>query len=234
MGWSLSWQTDTQLHDSVQRQLEWDPEIESDNIAVIASDGVITLTGGTHSYAAKLAAERSVKRVRGVRGVANEIQVAPLDERTDTEIAKDAVHALRADSRLPLSVTVTAHRGILTLEGEVRWMFQKTAAGAAIAHLAGVRGVSNQLAVTPSVSVDQVKTDIDAALHRCADVDAQHVDVSVDGPIVTLSGQVSSFHEKQEAERAAWAAPGISRVENLIEVGAPREARDAVARPATR
>ena len=149
MGWSLSWQTDTQLHDSVQRQLEWDPEIESDNIAVIASDGVITLTGSTHSYAAKLAAEQSVKRVRGVRGVANEIQVAPLDERTDTEIAKDAVHALRADARVPLSVTVTAHRGILTLEGEVRWMFQKAAAGAAIAHLAGVRGVSNQLAVTP-------------------------------------------------------------------------------------
>lgn len=234
MGWSLSWQTDTQLHDSVQRQLEWDPEIESDNIAVIASDGVITLMGSTHSYAAKLAAEQSVKRVRGVRGVANEIQVAPLDERTDTEIAKDAISALRADSRLPLSVTVTAHRGVLTLEGEVRWMFQKAAAAAAIAQLAGVRGVSNQLAVTPSVSVDQVKSDIDAALHRCADVDAQHVDVSVDGPIVTLSGQVSSFHEKQEAERAAWASPGISRVENLIVVGAPRETRDAVARPAAR
>ena len=234
MGWSLSWQTDTQLHDSVQRQLEWDPEIEADNIAVIASDGVITLTGVTRSYTAKLAAEQSVKRVRGVRGVANEIQVAPLNERTDTEIAKDAVHALRADSRLPMSVTVTAHRGILTLEGEVRWMFQKTAAGAAVAHLAGVSGISNQIAVRPSVSVDQVKTDIDAALHRCADVDAQHVDVSVDGPIVTLSGRVSSCHEKQEAERAAWAAPGISHVENLIVVGIPRETRDAVARPATR
>jgi osmotically-inducible protein OsmY len=234
MGSSLSWQTDTQLHDSVQRQLEWDPEIESENIAVIASDGVITLTGLTRSYAAKLAAEQSAKRVRGVRGVVNDIQVAPLSERTDTDIAKDAVRALRADSRLPMTVTVTVHRGVLTLEGEVRWMFQKAAAGDAVAHLDGVRGVSNQVAVKPSVSVDQVKTDIDAALHRCADVDARHVDVSVDGSIVTLAGRVSSFHEKQEAERAAWAAPGISRVENLIVVGLSRETRDGLTRPSTR
>jgi osmotically-inducible protein OsmY len=184
MGSSLSWQTDTQLHDSVQRQLEWDPEIESENIAVIASDGVITLTGLTRSYVAKLAAEQSVKRVRGVRGVANEIRVVPLNRRTDTDIAKDAVHALRADPRLPMSVTVTADHGLITLEGEVPWMFQKAAAGDAVAHLDGVRGVSNQVAVKPSVSVDQVKTHIDAALRRCADVDAQHLEVSVDGPVV--------------------------------------------------
>ena len=229
MGWSLAWQTDTQLHESVQRQLAWDPEIESENIAVIASDGVITLTGVTHTYVGKLAAEQSVKRVRGVRGVANEIQVVQLHERTDTEIAKDAVQALRADSRLPPSITVTAHRGILTLEGDVQWMFQKTTAGEAMARIAGVKGISNQLAVKPSVSVDRVKTDIDDALHRCADVDARHIDVSVDGPTVTLSGRVSSWHERQEAERAAWSAPGISRVENLIVVGVPRETRDAIA-----
>jgi osmotically-inducible protein OsmY len=234
MGSSLSWQTDAQLHDSIRRQLDWDPEIESDEIALIASDGVVTLTGVARSYTAKLAAEQSVKRVRGVRGVANEIQVVPLNRRTDTDIAKDAVHALRADSRLPMSVTVTVHCGVITLEGEVRWIFQKAAAGNAVTHLDGVRGVSNQIAVKPSISVDQVKTDIDAALYRCADVDAQHVDVSVDGPIVTLTGHVSSFHEKHEAERAAWAAPGISRVENLIIVGAQRETRDVLTRPSSR
>jgi osmotically-inducible protein OsmY len=231
MGSSLSWQTDTQLHDSVRRQIEWDPEIESDDIAVIASDGVVTLTGFVRSYGAKLAAEQSVKRVRGVRGVANEIQVGPLTEGTDTDIAKDAVRVLRAHAGVPSTVTVTARHGFLTLEGSVAWMFQKAAAGSAVAHLAGVKGVSNQIAVKPSVSVGQVKADIDAALLRCADIDAEHVRVSVDGPVVTLSGQVSSCHEKREAERAAWAATGVARVENLIVVGLPRETRDALARP---
>lgn len=231
MGTSLAWQTDAQLHDSVQRQLEWDPEIEAGDIAVIASEGVITLTGFARSYAAKLAAEQSVKRVRGVRGVANEMQVAPPSERTDTDIAKDGVHALRADARVPNSVTITVRHGFITLEGVVPWMFQKAAAGVAVAHLDGVKGVSNHITVTPSVSVGHIKSDIDAALHRCADVDAQHVRVWVDGPIVTLSGQVSSCHEKQEAERTAWAAPGVSRVENLIVVKSAREMRDALARP---
>jgi osmotically-inducible protein OsmY len=230
MGESLAWQTDTQLHDSVQRQLEWDPEIDAKNLAVIASDGTITLTGIVRSYAAKLAAEQSAKRVRGVRGVANEIQVAPIGERTDTDIARDAVHALRAHATVPGTITASVHRGYVTLEGTVHWMFQRTTAEAAVAHLDGVRGVSNQIAVRPSVSAGQVKADIEAALLRCADVDARHVRVSVDGPIVTLSGQVSSFHEKQEAERAAWGAPGIIRVENLITVGT-RETRDQIPRP---
>jgi len=218
MGSSLSWQTDTQLHDSVQRQLEWDPQVESHDVAVIASEGVITLTGFVHSYAAKLAAERSVKRVQGVRGVANEIQVAPLTQRTDTDIARGAVHALRAHASVPMGVKVTARNGYLTLEGRVSWMFEKEAAADAVAHLDGVKGVSNQIAVKPSVAVAEVKADIDAAIHRCADVDAEHVRVSVDGSVVTLSGEVSSWHERQEAERVAWSAPGISHVENLIVV----------------
>jgi osmotically-inducible protein OsmY len=228
MGSSLAWQTDTQLHDSVQRQLEWDPEIDAKNLAVIASDGAITLTGIVRSYAAKLAAEQSAKRVRGVRGVANEIQVAPLGERTDTDIARDAVHALRAHATVPAGVTAAVHHGYVTLEGTAQWLFQRAHAESAVAHLAGVRGVSNQIAVRPSVSAGQVKSDIDAALLRCADVDARHVQVSIDGSIVRLSGQVSSCHEKQEAERAAWGATGITRVENLITVGA-REARDPIA-----
>lgn len=230
MGSSLSWQTDAQLHDAVQRQLEWEPEIEADNIAVIASEGVVTLTGFARSYPAKLAAEQSVKRVRGVRGVANEILVAPPNQRTDTEIAKDAVHALRANVSVPLNVTVTARHGFLTLEGSVTWMFQKAAAGLAVVHLDGVKGVSNEIAVTPGVSVGQVKADIDAALHRCADIDARHVHVAVEGPVVRLSGEVASWHEKHEAERAAWAATGVTRVENGIVVGTSRETRNALGR----
>lgn len=221
MGSSLSWQTDTQLHDSVQRQLEWDPQIESGDIAVIASEGVITLTGFVHSYAAKLAAERSVKRVQGVRGIANEIQVAPRTQRTDTDLARGAVHALRAHVHVPIGVKVTARNGYLVLEGQVEWMYEKEAAADAVAHLDGVKGVSNQIGVKPRVAVADVRADIDAAIHRCADIDAQHVLVSVDGPIVTLSGEVSSWHERQEAERAAWSAPGVTGVKNLIVVAPP-------------
>jgi osmotically-inducible protein OsmY len=218
MGSSLLWQTDTQLHDSVQRQLHWDPEIDAKDIAVTASDGVITLTGFVHSYAAKLAAEHSVKRVRGVRGVANDIHVALSSERTDPDVAKDAVLSLRVHTSVPNRVTVTVRDGLITLEGTVEWMFQKTAAESAVASLDGVKGVSNLIQVKPTASAGQIKTDIDDALRRSAEVDAQHVRVSVDGPIVTLSGHVHSCHEKQEAERAAWGAPGVTRVENLVVV----------------
>lgn len=218
MGTSLLWQTDTQLHDSVQRQLEWDPEIDAHDVAVTASDGVITLTGFVHGYATKLAAEQSVKRVRGVRAVANDIQVVLRSERTDPEIAKDAVHALRVRTTVPNKVTVTVRHGFMTLEGTVEWMFQKVAAGSAVAHLDGVQSVSNLIQVKPSASAGQIKTDIDEALRRSAEVDAQHIRVEAVGTIVTLSGQVRSCYQKQEAERAAWAAPGVTRVENLMVV----------------
>lgn len=149
MGSSLLWQTDQQLHDSVQRQLDGDPAIDSGDIAVIASDGVITLTGCVHGDAAKRAAEQSVKRVPGVRGVANEILVARRNQRTDTEIARDAVHALRAQPQVPAHVTVIARHGFLTLEGTVESHAQKTAAGLAVAFLAGVQGVTNQIEIKP-------------------------------------------------------------------------------------
>lgn len=218
MGTSLLWQTDTQLHDSVQRQLEWDPEIDAHDVAVTASDGVITLTGFVHSYATKLAAEQSVKQVRGVRAVANDIQVVLRSERTDPEIAKDAVHALRVHTNVPNQITVIVRHGFLTLEGTVEWMFQKVAAGSAVAYLDGVKSVSNLIQVKPSASAGQIQTDIDEALRRSAEVDAQHIRVEAVGTIVTLSGQVRSCYEKQEAERAAWAAPGATRVENLLVV----------------
>lgn len=215
MGSSLLWQTDTQLRESVQRQLEWDPEIDASRIAVIAADGVITLTGFVQSYAAKMAAEHAVTRVRGVRGVANDIQVALRSERTDPDIAADAVHALRAHTSVPNRVTVTVRQGFLTLEGSVDWMFQKRAAASAVASLDGVKGLSNLIRVTPAVRAGQISADIESALRRSAEVDAQHIRVAVDGSTVTLSGHVRSCHEQREAERAAWAAAGVTRVDNL-------------------
>ena len=216
MSTSVLWQIDTQLHDAVQRQLEWDPEIDDSRIAVVASEGVVTLTGFVHTYAAKLAAERSVKRVGGVRGVANDLQVVLRGTRTDPEIALDAVHALRIRTRVPNTVTVTVREGFVTLEGVVDWTFQKVAAGLAAAFLDGVPGVSNLIEVRPNVSEGQIQAAIAEALRRVAEVDARHVRASVNGTIVTLSGHVRSVHGKQEAERAAWTAPGIARVNSLI------------------
>ena len=152
MSTSLLWQTDTQLHDAVRRQLDWEPELSAHDIAVTASDGVIALTGFVNSYAEKLAAEQTVKRVRGVRGVANDIQVKSGDERTDLEIATDAVHALQTHTSVPNRITVTVRSGFLTLEGTVEWMYQKTAAGSAVMFLKGVKGVSNWIHVSPAAS----------------------------------------------------------------------------------
>ena len=119
---------------------------------------------------------------------------------------------------MPNRVTVTVRDGFVTLEGSVDWMFQKVAAGLAVSFLDGVKGVSNLIQVSPSVSAGQIKADIDGALRRSAEVDAQHIHALVEGSVVTLSGQVRSWHEKHEAERATWAAPGVTSVENLIVV----------------
>lgn len=189
MGTSLSWRTDPQLHDAVRRQLDEDPEIRAHNIAVIASEGVITLTGFVESYAEKLAAEPTVKRVRGVRAVANDIDVTLRDDRSDTEIAKDAVHALQSYTNVPNRVTVTVRHGLMTLEGTVEWMYQKAAAESAVKCLKGVRSVSNVIRINRTPTSIQVRMRIEEVLQRSAEVDAAHVRVETDnGTVVVRPG----------------------------------------------
>jgi osmotically-inducible protein OsmY len=210
--------SDQRLKDSVTHQLEGDPALDASMVGVSARDGVVALTGYVDTYAAKLAAERSARRVYGVTAVVNELEVKLATERIDPDIAKDALEALKNRIDVPPGVAVTVRGGFITLGGAVEWMYQKMAAERAVKYLRGVRGIFNQIALTPKVSPKNVQKLITEALHRQADIDAHRIHVVAEGAKVILSGTVSSWAENDEAQRAAWAAPGVISVENRIAV----------------
>jgi len=209
---------DQRLKDTVANQLDWDPQLDASLVGVSAQDGVVTLSGYVDTYAAKLAAERSTRRVYGVKAVANELEVRLASERIDPDIAKDALAALKNRIDVPLGVTITVRDGHITLGGTVTWMYQKMAAERAVKYLRGVRGVYNQIILKPTVAPTDVQKRITEALHRHADVDARRIHVDAEGAKVILSGSVRSWIEKDEAQRAAWAAPGVATVDNRISV----------------
>jgi osmotically-inducible protein OsmY len=206
------------LRDLVMRQLAWDPQVDATMIGVTNKDGIITLSGYVDTYAARLAAERSARKVYGVKAVANELVVKLAEERIDPDIAKDALHALTNRVDVPEGITVTVRDGHIALGGRVNWNYQRVSAERAVKYLRGVRGVFNNIVVAPGVSPKDVETRILDALQRLADVDARRVHVMADGPRVVLSGFVRSWNEREEAERAAWTAAGVSAVDNRIAV----------------
>ncbi|MGA2712525.1 MAG: BON domain-containing protein [Bryobacteraceae bacterium] len=212
-------EADNQLRTAVAMQIDWEPEVTSRDISVAVHDGVVTLTGLAHNYHEKMAAERAAKAIYGVKAVANDIEVTTIGSRPDLEIARDIVHAMTIDVTVPENkIKVGVKEGYVTLDGNVDWNFQRVGAAACANRITGVRGVINNITVKPSVSPTEVKTRIENALKRSAEVDSRRISVSATDGTVYLTGNVRSFFEREEAVRAAWAAPGVSNVVDHIAV----------------
>lgn len=213
--------SDSELKRDVENELKWEPSVNEAHIGVTVKDGIVTLTGHVPSYAEKYGAEKSAKRVYGVKAVADELDVKlpGSANRTDEDIAQACVSALKANSSVPNEkVKVVVNSGWVTLEGEVEWQFQRMAAVDAVRHLTGVTGVSNRITIKARVSPKDVKDKIKAAFHRSAEIDARRVDIEACDGKVILHGTVRTWAERDEAQQAAWAAPGVTAVENEITV----------------
>lgn len=211
--------TDAEIRRDVESEMQWDPSIDDSTIGVIVRDGVVTLTGEVGHFGGKWAAEDVAKRVKGVRAIANEIQVKiqGAGMRSDTDIAEAAANALRWNVCTGTSqIQPVVKDGYVTLSGQVQWGFQKTSAENAVRNLMGVKGIINDITVTTAIKAAEVKQKIQDAFKRHAIQDTNDIEVKVLNSTVTLKGHVRTWQEREDAVLAAWAAPGVGNVENQL------------------
>jgi osmotically-inducible protein OsmY len=211
--------SDTEIERDVKDELQWDPDLDATDIAISVKKGVVTLAGYVKSYTHKYEAEAAAKRVAGVVAIANdlEVRIPSVDARPDPDIARDAVAAIK--TQLPISsqhIKVVVKNGWVNLEGQVEWQYQRLAAENAVRRLKGVKGVSNLIQLKPRAQPAEIKQKIQEAFKRNAEVDANRIIVETDGSEVILKGSVRSWIEREEAERVAWSAPGVTKVEDRI------------------
>ncbi|MGP0018290.1 MAG: BON domain-containing protein [Candidatus Sulfotelmatobacter sp.] len=215
--------TDTQLQRDVMDELQYEPSVDPSNIGVIAKGGIVTLTGKVSNYAEKYAASEAAQRVTGVKAVTDETQVdlPAFHQRDDQDIAQAALSALKWHVWVPKdAIKVKVDQGWLTLEGTVDFKFQQAAAEDAVQNLTGVTGVTNSINLKAVVAPSDLKGKIENAFKRSAELDGQRIKVEVDGNKVVLRGKVSSWAEREDAERAAWSAPGVWDVDDKLEIAA--------------
>ena len=213
--------SDTEIKSDVLSELKYEPSVNVTDIGVLVKDGAVTLNGYARSYGEKWNAVRATKRVGGVTAIADDIEVKLLDsmKRNDGDIAAAAVNQINWSTTIPEgTIQVTVRKGWITLEGQLEWWYQKNDAQYAVQHLSGVMGVSNLITIKPKLSPSDVESAIDRAFERNALLDAERIEVKTSGGKVTLSGKVRNYAEREEAERVAWAVPGVSTVDNQLNV----------------
>lgn len=212
--------TDSQIQQDVINELKWDPSVSGAQVSVTTNDGIVTLRGSVPHYFEKSSAEEAAQRVGGVRAVADEIEVNIMGsyERSDEQIAEAALSALEWSYSAPKNIKVVVQKGWITLKGETEWDYQRIAAKDAVSQLMGVCGVTNNISITSKIQPSDIKVLIEEALKRSAESEGRKIHVTVKGDKVTLTGNVHSFSEVEDARHAAWMAPGVLTVENNLKI----------------